>query len=249
MNITTRLFLLFVLLVLTTGCGTQTSATNPNVDHLFTFDENGQATARGKISGDYECSTVNGKLRARLNINVPVLVDGIASNVDLTFTLTFDTQLASDLTPYTTLRDYLDANPASSTFDAFPLFQTVDVTFIKKDDSFEAVAIRQVDTIESPVTEINGMLSTNIFSKGTLNGTIAGSNWGDDLVTWTLSMPVTVSSTPASVVIPIESKIDTPVIVNGSDIPMDIYHPGGHVQVEFRRNEDTLEAIRFIEMP
>jgi hypothetical protein len=219
------------------------------VDHLFTFDENGQAVVRGRISGDWACSTVNGKLRAVLNIDVPVLVDGIESSVEMLFLLTFETELASDLTPYITLRDYLAENPSSSTFDAFPLFQTVDVTFIKNGEEFEALAVRQAEDTNSRVTKIDGMISTNIFSRGILDGTVRSANWSDDLVTWTLSMPVTVQGIPASVLIPIESNNSTPVIASGDQVPMDIYHPGGHVRVEFKRSGNKLQALRFTELP
>jgi hypothetical protein len=249
MNITTRLYLLLTILILTTGCASQAPSTDPRFDDLFAFDNNGSAIVRGRISGDWSCSTVNGKLRAVMNIDVPVLVDGIESSVELLFLLTFETELASDLTPYTTLRDYLDANPDSTTFDAFPLFQTVDVTFIKNGEEFEALAVRQAEDINSPIAEIDGMLSTNILSRGTLDGTVRSANWSDERVTWTLSLPVTVHGIQTSVLIPIESNNTTPVIANGNQTPMDVYHPGGHVQVEFKRSDNTLQALQFTELP
>jgi hypothetical protein len=249
MNITTRLYLLLTILILTTGCASQTSSTDPRFDDLFAFDNNGSAIVHGRISGDWSCSRVNGKLRAVMNIDVPVLVDGIESSVELLFLLTFETELASDLTSYKTLRDYLDANPDSTTFDAFPLFQAVDVTFIKNGEELEALAVRQADDINSPIAEIDGMISTNIFSRGTLDGTVRSANWGDDLVTWTLSMPVTVQGIRTSVLIPIQANDSTPVIANGDQVPMDVYHPGGHVQLEFKRSGNTLQTLQFTELP
>ncbi|MFT3892152.1 MAG: hypothetical protein QM730_11005 [Anaerolineales bacterium] len=251
MKRTIQLFLLLSVFMLSTGCKAQTSSTNPApaIDHLIVFNEDGYAVVRGKVAGDWSCSTINGKLRATLNVDVPVLVDGIEASVDLLFMLSFETELSSNLTPYTTVRDYLAANPNSTTFDAFPIFETVDVTFIKKDTSFEVISIHQVADPSSARIAIDGMVTTNIFSRGILEGTIAGANWSDDLVTWTLSIPVTVQGIPASVRIPILSNIKTKVIANGSSVPMDIYHPIGHVQVEFARTENQLEAIRFTELP
>lgn len=245
MNIATRLILLIGILLLT-GCRSQVNPATSNND-LFAFDENRQAIIRGNITGDWACSTVDGKLRATLNIDVPVLVDGVESSVMLLFTLTFDTQLASDQTPYTNLRDYLAANPDSSTFDAFPLFQTVEVTFTKGEWDFEALSIRQVDAVIA-TPEMNNILLTGISSRGTLEGTIHGSNWGDT-ITWTLAVPVTVQSTPASLLIPIQADEDTQVVANGSNIPMDMYHPIGNVCVEYKRTNNSLKALRFIEMP
>jgi hypothetical protein len=99
-------------------------------------------------------------------IEIPVDVQGIEAGVSVPFMLRFETEILSNLTSHTNARDYLAANPESSIFDAFPILETVDVIFIKKDAAFEAVAVRQVhsaDKTNQNIAAIDGVFSTNIF--------------------------------------------------------------------------------------
>jgi hypothetical protein len=255
LNLTTRLFLLLTLsgLLFAAGCGQRPSSvdTLSSLDKLVEFDNNGYAVIRGRISSDSSCSTTDGTLSAYIEIEVPADVQGIEAGIAVPFTLRFETEILSNLTTHTNVRDYLAANPESTTFDAFPILETVEVTFVKKDAAFEAVAIRQVDSADTSnqnIAAIDGIFSTDIFSKGRLEGSTGGSNWGD-VVTWTISMPVTVHGVDADILLPINSTDKTQVITEDGTVPVDIYHPGGHVQVEFTRAGNTLEAVRFTEIP
>lgn len=248
----TQLFL-FLTLMLVTACAQQTTFAEPlpNLDHLVAFDSDGSAVIRGRISGVRHCPPRDGYLNSDIVIEIPVDVQGIDAGVAVPFLLRFETEILSNLTPHTNARDYLTANPKSSIFDAFSIFETVDVTFVKKDAAFEAVAIRQVnlaDMTDQSIAVIDGVFSIDIFSKGTLEGNTNGSNWGD-VVTWTISMPTTVHGVEVNILLPINSTDKTQVITKDGAVPVDIHHPGGHVQVDFTRTDGVLEAVRFIEIP
>jgi hypothetical protein len=249
----TRIFLLLIVssLLFALGCGGRSTFANAgsSLDKLIEFDETGRAVVRGRISGDYSCTVENGQLRGNIQIEVPANIQGIDGWVALTFKLRFETELSSKLVPYTNLRDYLSANPDSTTFDAFAIYETIDVTFIKKDGVFEALAIRRITDTEQSVASVNGLFSTDILSKGTLEGTINGANWGEEGVTWILSIPRNVQGVEAAIHLPIQSSDHTEVITKDGALPIDMYHPGGHVQVNFVEEDHTLKAVRFTELP
>jgi hypothetical protein len=252
MKRTTQLILVLTILFLLTSCGAETPAqAKPNVDSIVNFNEEEVAVLRGYLSGDYSCVIVDGNLRASVVIEVPVRVQGVDARAALTFSLRFDTELASSLIAPTTVRDYLESNSDSTTFDAFPILAPVEIRFVQNEARFEAVAIREISAAEaaqSPAV-IDGIFSTNLLGQGTIRGVISGLDEHEGTITCDVSVPVEIHGIEASVILPVHARDDTPFITAEGAVPVSMQYPFGAVEIQFTREGDTLAARQISAAP
>jgi hypothetical protein len=231
----------------------------PDAGQLVRFDERGFAVLRGRLSGDLQCQGDGKTLSASITVEVPVLVQGVDAYLEIPYSLSYDTQIASTATPFTRLRDFLAANPEATTSDAFAVYETIDVVFSRDVGHFDAVALRQAepaDVASWPV--LDGILAIDFLSRGRLDGLMRGANWDGEFMTWTVALPVDVQGIEADLLLTLRSTANTRVVTAGGQVlppttpddhPADgLNHPSGDVRVEFTLRDGWLEADRFIEI-
>jgi hypothetical protein len=237
------------------ACGSQPSTevtTSPNADHLIEFNSDGMSVLLGYVSGGFFC-TSSGTLREFLDIEIPAQTEAIDVRVAVSFTLHLDTEISSSRVSPTDLGAYHMAKPDSGVFDAFPPGALVEVTFVKKEAAFEAIAVHEVAQPEgaSPkAAMLDHILPTDLFSRGTVHGTISGSSIGEaGAMTWRVSVPITIQGIEAAVLLPVHSAADTQVVTSNGLVPFTSAHPLGYVQVAFTRKDDALIARQITEIP
>ena len=243
------LFLTLFSFFLLSACNRQTSTT-PTANHLVEFNKDGIAVIRGHLlSGGFDIDT-SMELNESLEITIPAEVDGIEASVVISFPLRFETEISSSLTPKTNVRDYHDANPFSTASSAFPNKALVDITFLKEDAMFETIAIHEItqDDASQSIAVIDGVFSTNLFSKGTLRGRVKDLKQDEASVIWMVSITIDIQGVEATVLLPIHCTPDTQIISNG-DVPLTLVNPWGNVQIQFTRKGDTLTAHQVTEIP
>ncbi len=249
------LFLAIFSFSLLPACGEQPSTTSPNGDHLVKFNKNGVAVLRGRYwSGSLDTATTAGA-NETMNILTLVKVEGMDAGASIPFVLHDDTKLlSSQLSSPTTLREYHIFHPASPVTDAFPRNAFLEITFVKKDAQFEAVSIQDVaqkPSLFQTKPAIDHVFSTDVFSKGTLNGSFTQAlHQQGGTVIWTTSIPIDVQGIQAAVILEIHSTPNTLVVTSKGSVPADSEFPwGDSVQIQFTRKGSTLIADQITVSP
>lgn len=266
-----RLLIIFGLFAFLVACE-QTAPPAPSndaktgeIDHLIRFDSDGYASLRGRISGSSQCPGEDGMpANILIELEVPVMVQGIETYLTVPFQVEMQTELHSSLTPAATAQDFFTANPDAGFIDAFALFQAVEIRFTARNNQFLASAVREIgaqDTLQA--ANLEGIFTVNPFSQGTLEGVVMQMEWKDRegrSLILQIGLSGTLHGAPVSIFLPVSVTPNTQsVFKDGQTVPTlsgkkdgDIMPgaaiPDGVLRVEFKRKGNILEVSRLIEV-
>lgn len=266
-----RFLITLSLLILLTACGqtapssTIIDAKAGELDHLISFNSDGYATLRGRISGGSQCPGEDGTpATIFIEAEMPVIVQGIETYIAVPFRVAMQTEITSSLTPVSNAQDFFTANPEASFTEAFALYQSVEIIFTASAGEFLASAVRETSP-QDPNQAVNlaGIFAVNVFSKGTLDGRVMAERWKDregQSLTMLVGIPNSLHGTLVYVLVPVDVTHATKsVFRNGQTVPAlsgkqdnalmpSSMIPQGNLRVEFAHKENILEASRIIEL-
>ncbi len=251
----TRLLLLLMIvsISLLSACGEEASNTPPNGDHLVKFNKDGVAVLRGHYwSGSLDRRT---GIKETMNITTPIKVERIEAGLSIPFVLNDGTKIvSSQMIAPSTIREYHIFHPSSPVDGAFPRGALLEVSFVKKDAKFEVLSIQDVaqkPSLFQTTPSIDHVFSTDVFSKGTLQGDFTQAlNRNDGTVLWTTAVPIPVQGIPAAVILQIDSTTSTQVITSKGIVAADSgFSWGDGVQIEFTRKGNKLIADKITVIP
>jgi hypothetical protein len=235
------------------------------LDHLISFNSDGYASLRGRISGGSQCPGEDGMpATVFIEVEMPVIVQGIETYLAVPFRITMQTEITSSLTPAVNAQDFFIANPKTSFTEAFAIYQSVEIIFRLSDGEFLASVVRETSPQDpSQAANLAGIFTVNAFSQGTLEGTSTRESWNDRegrSLTLIVAMPSLLHDAPISVLLPVAVTPATKsVFRDGQTVPAlsgkkdtDIQPksmiPLGNLRIEFTLKENTLEVSRIIEL-
>jgi len=266
-----RFLIIISLFVFLTACGKTAPSSKTidskagELDHLISFNSDGYATLRGRLSGGSQCPGEDGTpANVFIEVEMPVIVQGFESYVAVPFRVEMETKITSSITPAARAQDFFATNPQASFSEAFALYQSVEISFTKSDGGFLASAVRETSPQDIRLAaNLAGIFTVNAFSQGTLQGSTFQENWASDgsRMTWIIGLPFTLHGISVNIRLPLEiTRATQSVLKNGQTLPTlsdkkegDIMPgssmiPLGSLRVEFTLKENVLEVSRIIEL-
>lgn len=239
---------------------TTPQVTQPAFDQLATFNRDGYATLQGRISGGSQCHGKDGlPVTIFMQLEVPIYLEDIPSNLNIPFSVTLDTQVSSELAPQTTARDFFTAHPDSSFTEAFLPGETVEVTFSKEGGQFVALAVRQVDSIDSaqaPIIESDILSGSEIKIDYSSLINMPHPSEGRDDFEWIVAYPAHLHGMEVHVMLPIKvTQAVVMVSLTGQASSISYREIDQHripnmpnsAVIEFKHKPGILEAVRITE--
>jgi hypothetical protein len=266
-----RFLIILSLFVLLTACrqtvppSTIIDAKAGGLDHLISFNSDGYAALRGRISGGSQCPGEDGMpVNVFMEVEMPVIVQGIETYIAVPFRVEMQTEITSSLTPAANAQDFFTADPQASFTEAFAIYQTVEISFTKSNGEFLASAIRETSPQDpSQAVNLAGIFTVNAFSQGTLEGGRPfQENWSHDgnRMTWIISLGHTLNGVPVDIRLPVEvTQVTQSVFKDGrtvsaapgkndNDLMPVFIAPNGNFRIEFTLKENMLEVSRIVEL-
>lgn len=233
--------ILMVSVALLSGCGGQVPAATPTANHLVEFNEQGIATLRGYVVSDAGALPKG----ETISIDVPVKMDGMDVAVNVPFRVKNDTIVSSTATKQTDVLEFLSFHQGAAIYEAFPTNALVEVTFLKTGTAFEAISVHEVEQgfrLFNSTPKIEPLFPMPNFAEGELSGHISqSSQQSDGTILWRVAVPIMMQGRQASVMVLVQSALDTEVVNTGGNIVM-LEDVSGDVQIRFTRSKNALTA-------
>lgn len=260
------LYMLPVFFFVLSACAQPAPNTTPDFvhstfDQLVTFNNDGYATLRGRIAGGSQCPGEDGlPVTIFMALELPIYLKDIPAKLNIPFSVTLATQITSKIFPETTSRDFFIANPDLSFTDAFLPGDTVEVTFSKEGNQFVALAVRQVepiDSAQSPVIESEILNGSEIRIDYSSNIYMPHPSENTDDFEWIVAYLTYLHGTDVHVMLPIKVTHDVKLVSTTGQISSISYReidqhripimPNSAI-IRFKHKIGILEAVLITEI-
>lgn len=250
---------IFILTILSfsllSACsGGQSADVPPNADHLVQFNEAGIAVIRGPIESSAWHQPANGRYDEKINIAIPIKVDGIKASLTIPIVISYDTEIASSQVPKTTVREHLIFHPRSYVAEVFRNTPLLEVTFRKNGTVFEAVSIKEVEKkpqLFQTQGTINGFFQKDSYGRPIAGGSISQAMKDVDgsALYWMLSAGIPAHGVNANVIVQVKSTPETKITTSQGTFNRTTDFDWSLVQIVYTRRGGKMIAKEITALP